>query len=83
MLRHLQNRYFVVRNNDNVVDLVDVYDMNETAAWLWKQVEGRDFTAADMVGLICENYETDEDTARGDVDKMLETWKEWKLITED
>ncbi len=62
------------------VDFSKIISLNESAAWLWKQVEGTDFDVERMVSLLKSRYEVDEDTARVDATKLLESWLNVNII---
>ena len=48
--------------------------MNESAAYLWQQVEGKSFTIDDLTRLLCEAYEVDEETAKADSQTVFQQW---------
>lgn len=48
--------------------------LNETAAFLWKQLEGRDFTKADAAKALVAEYEIDMETASRDAASLCEAW---------
>ena len=54
--------------------------MNETSAYLWENIQGKEFTCDDLVKLLTEEYEVDEKTARKDVDVLVGTWKDAGII---
>ena len=62
------------------VDFSKVVSLNATAAWLWEQVQGREFGPEDLVTLLTGRYDVDEARARADVDKMLASWREAGLL---
>ena len=60
--------------------MTQVYSLNETAAWMWQQMEGKDFTVADMVAVMREEYEVDEETATADLTELAAQWKAAGLL---
>ena len=50
--------------------------MNESAAYLWEKVAGKEFTATDLARLLCDEYEVDEATALRDAETVAIQWKE-------
>ena len=66
VLREVGGEYMIVNPFSDTVDMTQVYSLNETAAWLWQQMEGKEFTVADMVAVMQEEYEVDEDPATAD-----------------
>ena len=74
VLREVGGEYMIVNPFSDTVDMTQVYSMNETAAWLWQQMEGKDFTVADMVAVLQEEYEVDEETATADLTELIQQW---------
>ena len=58
-LREMAGEYIIVNPFSDTVDMTQIYTMNETAAWLWQQMEGKEFTAEDIAEALCEEYEVD------------------------
>ena len=48
--------------------------MNESSALLWKEIQGKDFTAEDLAQLLTEHYEVDEKTALSDSEALMAQW---------
>ncbi len=79
-LRKIGNRYMIVEAGE-AVDLTNVYTLNATAAWLWEEAEGRDFTVEELVRKLCARYEVDEQTALADVSGQIAQWEEFGLLS--
>ncbi len=82
-LRQIGPYYMIVKTSGERTDMTDVFSLNETAAWLWKRAEGRDFTAADLAQWLCDEYDVTMEVALRDVRKMLLEWQEGGLLSED
>ena len=41
VLREVGGEYMIVNPFSDTVDMTQVYSLNETAAWLWQQMEGK------------------------------------------
>ena len=80
VLRTLCGEHIVTGEGLARVDFSRVVSLNATAAYLWEEVEGKDFTPDDLVALLTARYDVDEARAREDVDKMLVSWREAGLI---
>ena len=80
VLRTLCGEHIVTGEGLARVDFSRVVSLNATAAYLWEQVEGKDFTPDDLVALLTARYDVNEARAREDVDKMLASWREAGLI---
>ena len=82
VLRPLAGEFIVTGEGLSRVDFSKVVSLNATAAYLWEQVQGKDFTAEDLVALLTARYDVDAQQARADVDKMLESWRQAGLVEE-
>jgi len=56
--------------------------INESAAFLWNKMQGRDFSCVDLISSLCHEYDVSEDVARKDVEAIINDWKNLGLITE-
>lgn len=83
MLRHLGDDHVIVDPGQEMVDMSKVYTLNETAAFLWNALKGKDFSEADVVGLLMENYDVGADRAEKDTKKLLADFKEQGLLESD
>ena len=54
--------------------------LNESAAFLWKQVAGLEFTEEDMVQLLLGEYEVEKPQAEEDVKALVASWKKEGLV---
>ena len=80
-LRNVCGENIIVGEGIENIDFSRVISMNESASYLWKNIqEGGDFTADTLVKLLLDEYETDEDTARADVDQLIAKWQEAGII---
>ncbi|MBQ1913511.1 MAG: PqqD family protein [Bacteroidales bacterium] len=82
ILRTICGEHVVVGEGLSQVNYNKLISLNGSAAWLWEQVQGRDFNAEDLTALLLERYEVSEEQARADSLKLLNVWKENNLVTE-
>lgn len=75
-LRKLGREYIVVGEGLKQVNFNKMISLNETAAYLWEEVAGKEFTKEDLVKLLLDRYEVDEETATKDVETLLGKWVE-------
>ena len=73
-LRSLGQEFILVAEGLDAVDFSRMISMNESAAFLWKEVEGKDFDAEMLTALLTDNYDIDRETAQNDVTALLESW---------
>ena len=53
ILRQVGGEYMIVNPFSETMDMAQVYSLNETAAWLWKQLENKEFTVDEAGALLC------------------------------
>jgi hypothetical protein len=82
VLRKLLGYHIVTGDGLSRVDFSKVISLNDTAAWLWEQLQDKEFTQEDMVSLLTGHYDVSEDTARADVVKLIASWREAGLLAE-
>jgi len=73
-LRSLGNEYILVGEGLEVVNFSRMISLNESAAFLWKEVEGKEFDADTLVNLLTENYDIGSEIAQKDVEALLKSW---------
>lgn len=76
VLRPLGAQYIVTGDGLSPVDFSKVVSMNATSAYLWDKLNGKEFTAKDMAGLLTERYDVDAAVALEDAEKLLASWQE-------
>lgn len=75
-LRTICGNHIVVGEGLALVNFDKMLSLNESAAYLWEQVTGRDFTEDDLTNLLTDRYEVSEEKAREDVREMVTIWQE-------
>ncbi|GHE39822.1 PqqD family protein [Sphingobacterium griseoflavum] len=80
MLRHVGDDYIIVEPGQDQIDMSRVYTLNETAAWLWEQLQGKDFNSDDVTALLLERYEVDRQTAAQDADALIALFQSQGLV---
>ena len=58
------------------VNYSSLISLNETAAYLFKELQGKEFTEETAVDLLLDQYEVDRPTAEKDVKALLAKWVE-------
>lgn len=79
-LRDVCGENVIIAHGVENIDFTKVITLNESAALIWKQVEGKDFTEDDMVKILLDEYEVEEPQAQADVKKLLESWLKAGLV---
>ena len=81
-LRPLGVEYILVAEGLEVADASRMISMNSTAAFLWMEVEGKEFEAQTLVDLLIDNWNVSPETAAKDVDVLLKSWKKAEVVEE-
>lgn len=81
-LRSLGKEFILVAEGPEAVDFSRMVSMNESAAFLWKEVLDKDFDAEMLTNLLTDNYDIARETAQNDVAALLESWSAAGLIEE-
>ncbi|MCI1648483.1 MAG: PqqD family protein [Bacteroides sp.] len=83
VLRHIGDDYLVVDPWKGMVDMTNVYTLNETAAWLWQQLEHKDFALSQVVELLLERYDVQRELAEQDAYNLMRLFKGNGLLQDD
>lgn len=70
----------LVAEGEENIDFSNIISMNESSAYLWNSIQGKDFEVKDLVDLLIETYEVDEETATRDARLLVDQWKQAEII---
>ena len=79
-LRVVCGENIIVAEGEENIDFSNIISMNESSAYLWQNIQGKEFTHEDLVGLLSQEYEVDEATAMKDVKALTELWLQAGII---
>lgn len=79
-LRDVMGQATVIGEGAGQVNFNKLITLNESAAFLWKSVEGKDFDAEVLAALLCEEYDIDAELAAKDAEAILARWAEIGLV---
>ena len=82
VLRPLGQQYIVTGDDLSPVDFSKVVSMNATAAYLFKELKEREFTAEDMARLLTDRYDVSAETALADARTLAASWQDAGLLAE-
>jgi hypothetical protein len=80
-LRKIGEEFLIVEPGEGTTDLSKVYSLNWTAAWLWNELQGREFSVEDVATMIIDKYQVDPRTAFMDGDKILNIFRSQNMLT--
>lgn len=79
-LRDVCGENVIIAHGVENIDFTKVITLNESAALIWQQVEGKDFTEDDVVKFLLDEYDVEESQAQTDVKNLLESWLKAGLV---
>ena len=74
VLRKLLGEHILAGEGLQQINFNRIISLNDSAAWLWEQVEGKEFTADDLKNLLLEKYDVEESVAEKDAKALAESW---------
>ncbi len=79
MLKNIAGANVVVPVGSNTVSFRSVITLNESGAFLWKQLEN-ETTLEQILDAMLTEYDVDQATAKADVDEFIELLKKADLL---
>ena len=73
-LREMCGEYIIIGTGVENIDFSKVISLNESAAWLWRQVEGKEFTPESLAALLMDEYDVNETVALADATALAAQW---------
>lgn len=74
------SEYIVVGEGLGQIDFNRLISLNYSAAYLWDQIKGMDFTTESLASLLVERYGIDLPTALNDAKDIVTEWLEAEII---
>lgn len=75
-LRKVLSEYMIVAEGIENIDFSKIISLNESSAYLWEKLQGKDFTPESMAELLTEEYEVSYETALADCKALADKWIE-------
>lgn len=80
-LRQVCGENIIVAEGEENIDFSNIISMNETSAYLWKNIQGKDnFTAEDLVALLQQEYDVNPSVALEDTKALINQWIEAGIV---
>lgn len=76
VLRTICGTNVVVGEGLEQINFNKMVSLNETAAYLWKELEGKEFSVEDMSALLLSKYDVSPETASADASGLAAKWLE-------
>lgn len=79
ILKEVAGNFIVVAVGNAALDFNGVITLNETGAFLWKQLK-KETTEAELTEALMNEYEIDKDSANKDVSRFIDKLKEADIL---
>ena len=79
-VKDICGEHIVMAEGAGNVDFSKIVSLNESAYLLWTNLVGKDFSEADMVNILLDNYEVDKHVAEADVKDLVEKWEKEGIL---
>lgn len=79
-LRELGGDYILIGESAELIDFNHIITFNEAAAYLWQNVQGKDFDVETLTQLLLDEYDVTEDIAREDAQATMDDWLEIGIV---
>lgn len=79
-MRKLGRENIVVPEGLQQVNFNRMIVLNETAAFLWQEIQEKEFDADTLRDLLLDNYEVEPERAQADAEGLVQQWKEAGII---
>ncbi len=79
-IRQIGDEYMMINNGPHGMEYSKVIHLSTSAAYLFEQSQGKDFTKEDWINLLAERYDVTSAQATADVEKLVATLKEMQVI---
>lgn len=79
-LRDVCGENVLLATGRETIDFTKIITLNESAALLWRALEGKEFEVENMVQVLTDEYDVEGDVARQDALAIVEQWKEIGIL---
>ena len=76
VLREMCGEHIVAAEGLQNINFNKLISLNSTAAFLWKALEGKEFTQEEMAQLLVDEYSIDMELAMTDSGNLMKSWAE-------
>lgn len=79
-LRNVCGENIIIAHGVENIDFTRVITLNESAAYIWSKVVGKNFTEQDMVEALLAEYEVERPQVEKDVKALVASWMDAGLV---
>ena len=76
VLRKMCGENIVAGEGLQHINFNKLLSLNESAAYLWQELTGKEFTVEEMAELLVARYDIDKQLAMTDSENLMNTWLE-------
>lgn len=76
ILRTICGQHVLSAEGAAAINMSSLITLNDTAAYLWDSVQGKEFDADALAALLLDKYEVQEDVAKKDAAAIAAKWLE-------
>ena len=80
VLREMCGEFIVAAEGLQHINFNKLISLNSTAAFLWKAIEEKEFTAEDLAQLLVDEYGIDMELALTDSNNLCKSWIEAGIV---
>ena len=80
ILRNVMGQATIVGEGVGQIDFNKLITLNDSAAYLWQSVEGKEFNVQTLANLLVDKYGIDQDTALTDAKAIANKWIEIGVV---
>lgn len=81
VLRRIQNHYIIIGEGMQQVDMRCIYEQSPSAAFLWRSVQGKEFSQQHLASLLIDEYGITPQQASEEAAIIVRQWLSQDLIT--
>jgi len=82
ILRTVAGEHMLVNTKGKQSENSSFFSINDPVEWLWKKIDGKEFTEEQLVNWICAEYEVSREAASADVANLIKIWTTYGIIAE-
>jgi hypothetical protein len=81
-VREMAGEHVVIMQGEFGSNLTKIISLNESALYLWREIEGKEFDVNTVARLLAEHYGIDDEVAQSDATRWLDRLAECGLLEE-
>ena len=81
-VREMAGEHVVIMQGELGSNLTKIISLNDSALYLWRAIEGKEFDVNTIADLLAEHYGIDDQVAQSDAARWLDRLEECGLLEE-